>query len=432
MTSLRFFTAAAGVVVALGGLATPAAAQTNDETFQNLQWNFSTPGARANGMGKTFIGKADDASAAVTNPAGLMSLSRPQVYAEFKMTRLSADRLATANSLTSLQPTTTTTDINSLSFVSVSVPIKSRLAVAFSLHRFLDYEEQFSLAPRAIPRSTDTFFPVNGTVDFAATAYGGSLAYMVTNRLRLGVTVAANQLEADSVLTRTDFTGTATATNIIANQVSINDSQMATSVTVGGMYRTTSDKVTVGFSYTKSPRFNTEENLKTNPGYRGSPASNLPLVQRTGFPKPVEINVPDHFGFGVAVRPISKLLVAFDVVQTQYSSLSENTTIIFDEATIRPTDFDTPDTTEVHIGAEYMLGNIMSKPLLLRAGVFTNPNHLTSYTGSDVTEQAFYRFAKKDDTRATVGAGVVLGARTQIDAAYIIGREFVASAAVRF
>ncbi len=39
-----------------------AAAQTNDEIFPQFQWNFASPGARANAMGQAFIGVADDAT----------------------------------------------------------------------------------------------------------------------------------------------------------------------------------------------------------------------------------------------------------------------------------------------------------------------------------------------------------------------------------
>jgi len=423
MTTIRRLGVTGVILVAAMALSTAAAAQTNDETFQTMQWSFSTPGARAIGMGKTFIGKADDASAAVTNPAGLMSLTRPQVYGEFKATTVNSERLSAADSLITHQPTTTTNDINSFSFVSISVPIKSRLAVGFSVHRFLDYVETYSLAARSIPNNTNAFFPVTGTVKFGANSFGASVAFMVTNSFRVGATVAADRLEADALSKRYSFDKT-----IVRNETSINDSQSGTSFTLGGLYRSTSDKVSVGFSYHKSPRFNTQANLRIN---SANTSANV-LTNAPGFPKDVEINVPDRFGFGVALRPASKLLVAVDVVRTKYSSLSENMTIVFSPETVRSTDYDTPDTTEVHVGAEFIAGSLMGKPLFLRGGVFTNPNHVTSYVGNDVAEKAFYSLPHKDDTRGTVGAGIVLGSRVQLDLAYVFDRELVASTAIRF
>jgi len=62
-----------------GGLLAPAYAQVDEETFQQLEFNFTPPGARAAAMGGAFIGLADDATAAQTNPASLLVFLRPEV-----------------------------------------------------------------------------------------------------------------------------------------------------------------------------------------------------------------------------------------------------------------------------------------------------------------------------------------------------------------
>ena len=49
-----------------------------DNQSFNLNFRFNSPGARANGMGGAFIGVADDATAAYTNPAGLTILTEPE------------------------------------------------------------------------------------------------------------------------------------------------------------------------------------------------------------------------------------------------------------------------------------------------------------------------------------------------------------------
>ena len=63
-------------------VAAMAAAQINDEINAGLQFNFSPPGARSLAMGSAFSGLADDATAAYSNPAGLLWLSRPEVSVE--------------------------------------------------------------------------------------------------------------------------------------------------------------------------------------------------------------------------------------------------------------------------------------------------------------------------------------------------------------
>ena len=55
---------------------TTVLAQTNSEINAGIQFNFSNPGARSLGFGGAFIGLADDATAAYTNPAGLTNLSK--------------------------------------------------------------------------------------------------------------------------------------------------------------------------------------------------------------------------------------------------------------------------------------------------------------------------------------------------------------------
>ena len=62
-------------LVALCLFALPAFAQNTDiESLAGLTFNFRNPGARSLGMGGAFLGLADDATAAETNPAGLTIL----------------------------------------------------------------------------------------------------------------------------------------------------------------------------------------------------------------------------------------------------------------------------------------------------------------------------------------------------------------------
>src|SRR6185369_1371458 len=65
-------------------VSSPLFAITDEEIFRAFSINLSTPGARAIGMGGAFIGKADDATAAVTNPAGLTLLVKPELAAEWR------------------------------------------------------------------------------------------------------------------------------------------------------------------------------------------------------------------------------------------------------------------------------------------------------------------------------------------------------------
>ena len=59
------------------GFSLPAGAQALNGLILGV--DTSPPGARANGMGQTFVAVADDTTATVTNPAGLANVIKPQV-----------------------------------------------------------------------------------------------------------------------------------------------------------------------------------------------------------------------------------------------------------------------------------------------------------------------------------------------------------------
>ena len=131
------------------------------------------------------------------------------------------------------------------------------------------------------------------------------------------------------------------------------------------------------------------------------------------------------------------LLLAGYLVQINYSSLSQPTTLVFFPS-LTGNEYVTPNVTEVHVGAEYNVYTLKGNPLLIRAGVFTNPNHLVSFTGTsdpaiNASETAKYNLLpRKDETSGTFGVGIALGPRAQIDAAYVFNKEFVLSSAIRF
>jgi hypothetical protein len=147
---------AASLLCGLGLFAATAPAGAQSRSF-----NLSTPGARANAMGRAFIGVADDNSAAITNPAGLVLLSRPQVYLEFKGPNKFIDEFGDPVG-----------QAGAVSFLGVSGRAADRFAVAFVRHEFFNYEDEgLDLSVRGV-------------------SYGGSVATSVNDNLKVGVTLA--------------------------------------------------------------------------------------------------------------------------------------------------------------------------------------------------------------------------------------------------
>jgi long-subunit fatty acid transport protein len=440
MKVVRTVVGAAAVAVCCGLGSGQAFAQSNDEVFPQFQWNFSTPGARANAMGRAFIGTADDASASITNPAGLVRLTRPQGYFEFKATDLKVERLAAVDSLFTLRPTETSQKIGSPSFFSVSMPIMKKYAVAFTMHEFLNYRETFTLDPRPIPDSDNIFFGVQGDTDFKARSFAGSFAATLSPQLFVGVTVSSDRLTGTSTATRfgNEFHDsgnqfTVTASPIKVNETSIDDTASGTSMIVGALFLP-NDKVTVGVQFATGASMEVDESLNFNP----STTTNQTLELASGFPKTITINVPHRFGAGVSVRPTPRLLTSFDFVYIGYSRLANDFTVIFDTAGLDGSEFEVDDAVETHFGAEYLLMQGRNS-IFLRGGAYTAPNHNTRFTGSsdpnaDAAQNAIYNLLPRDtEVIGTVGIGFVLGSRAQADFA-VVGKakEFVASIGVRF
>jgi long-subunit fatty acid transport protein len=434
MKVVRTIVGAAAVAVCCGLGTGTAYAQANDEVFPQFQWNFSTPGARANAMGRAFIGTADDASASISNPAGLIRLTRPQGYFEFKSTDLKVSRLRTPDSLFTLKATETSQTINAPSFFSVSVPLmNNRVAVAFTRNEFLNYQESFKLDPRPIPGVDLNFLAVDAETDFRAVSYAGSLAVRVNPKFNVGVTVSSDHLTGKSRGTRLDIIEgdrgnqfDLHADTTVVNETTIDDTASGMSVVAGALYLP-NDKISVGVQVATGSTFEVDEDLRLGNGDAVA-----------GFPETVTIHVPMRFGAGIGVRPTPRLLVQFDFVRIGYSSLAKDFTLIFDRDTLNGDEFEVDDVIETHAGAEYLLFQGRNS-MFVRAGVYTSPNHNTRFTGTadvetNATQQAFYNLLPRDtEVIGTFGVGFVLGSRAQADIA-VVGKakEIVGSIGVRF
>ncbi len=441
-----------------------AQAQSNPILFSQFQFNFSTPGARAAAMGRTFIGIADDASAAVSNPAGLINLTKPQVYFEYKNTELRSRRLAETESLTTapFRATTFRDNIDALSFFNVSVPITDKVAVSFTRHEFLNQRENFTLKERTIPVREPLPFRLlfegdEGRLDFKGASYAGSVAVALPDSLSLGVTVSANRLKVNSF----DF-GFATVFNprggkIIHEREEDTAKDTALGITVGALYQPPK-LFSLGVFYSNIKTFKLRQRISFNPGF---PVENRPLIADTTVGGALSFKVPDRFGVGTKFRPVSRLLLALDVVRIFYSQTGdklpkglEDLEKLFPK-TVSRRDILIKDGTEIHFGGELNVGT-EKVPVFLRTGVFTNPNHQQRFFGKtdlrqrivdsqgqflgrifldDILNAQFNIGDHTTKTGITLGAGISILKRLQADVAYVSIDNFdeiVASVAIRF
>ena len=117
-----------------------------------------------------------------------------------------------------------------------------------------------------------------------------------------------------------------------------------------------------------------------------------------------EVTLPFSFAAGGAYTPNDFIVVAADVVYTDWSEMTYEGFLYLDDPTERQTAYEA--TTEVRLGAEV---SVPSWPLRLRTGYMTRP---IAYRGLEVDSDRSY---------FTLGAGVLIDTVFTVDVAWITG-----------
>jgi long-subunit fatty acid transport protein len=383
---------------------------TDEVMWEQFTFNFASPGARANAMGRAFVGLADDATAAQSNPAGLVLLSRPEVSFENKTTGFASPRPAAANSLRTGETVDFGETINSPAFASFVYPTRN-LRVALFRQEFLNYREEFRLEKRIVPETEVTLFQVDGDIKLKGVNYGAAAAYHFSTKLFAGFSARISQLSVESEQEREIRTGPNT-------RIDGNSSEFTFAI---GIIYNPVRKVSFGVVYERNGKYHFEETYQRRDG-GFDPAYSL------------VVKVPDRYAVGTAIRPTEGLTIVADIVKVEYSQLSDDFTIIFNEHS-QPDDFHIKDATEIHLGAEEIFF-VDSTAIAVRGGFFTNPPHRLRYSGKELAAIAAFNFGEDSSAASfTIGGGVSVSNQTQIDAAYIFSdtfNEFSASFVLRF
>lgn len=442
LATLTLITAA---LFAAGG----ASAQTNAEVNAGLQFNFSTPGARSLGLGGAFIGLADDATAAFTNPAGLTILRRPEVSLEGRSwtytheTPVEGRTFGAATGIgvdarSGLRSRDFEDDVSAPSFASFVYP-RDRWAVALYRHVLADFEArvetQGPFFETTAPASQFRFLPIRAAMDLEIVAYGASGAFRLTDRLSLGIGAAYYELEMDSLTRRfalevlpagdpgegapgtffgpPDFA----PANVANSQTQTGDDDDV--AVIAGLLWQASPRWSFGAVYRQGPSFDFE--ARSVAGAASQVPGDL-LASQTA-----EFNVPDVWGVGTAFRPTDAFTVTLDYDHVEYSALTENVINVFalpadttpeDRAAIDRLEID--DANEVHLGLEYVFLHLRN-PLAVRLGAYYDPDHKMAFQGApdgspEQRSLATIFRAGDDEYHYSVGLGAVFG-NFQVDAA---------------
>lgn len=364
---------ATAVVFGLAGMTGSAMAITDNEANASLPFSFSNPGARALGMGGAFLGLADDASAAYTNPAGLTQLVSPEVAAEFRSVSTNTRWLDGGSvqyngfdrsGLNYSSQDDRTNSLRSFSFVYPG----ERLSFAVYRYELVNYDSSFQSAGALTTTGdgsgyTGNVFPYAVDTSFGIETYGAAMGIKVNDRLSFGVGLNYYLLD---IRTTTDRFLPADGSPLSREANLDGDGDFG--YTLGARMSLT-DWLSAGLSYRHAPSLGYDAVL-SSPNFPGE-----------SITAGTELNVPDILGVGVSIRPSDAWVINFDVSRVYYSQVTDGLVSLFDAsqtAELDPLKLD--DGTEVRLGAEYTFAT--THPFSLRAGVWRDPAHELVYRGA--------------------------------------------------
>ncbi len=387
---MRVFVAAAIVFAAV-----PAFGQNTDiEALSGLQFNFSNPGARSLGMGGAFIARADDATAAEANPAGLTILRRPELAIDIR--DVSVTQTVSVGGtwpyIATIEAPARDLDI---SFASVVVPLGD-FAVAGSYSRRLDFQNEidligkygtpvFHLGPSGLMSEEDCepsgncqrfqVYPFSTFVDIELEGWSLTGAWR-RGALSVGLGIRYSDFAEETRVRRIDL-DRAGQPEFRIEQIhgsrlfgSDHDSDVTY---VAGLKWDVNEQWAAGAVYKKGASF-------PAPVLAGLAAEGERGLYRMGTPR---FHVPDVAGAGVSWRPVPLLTLSADVVWVEYSNLTDGFLSVIEFESPDEVEsiegYGTDDGIEPHLGAEYFLP--FEVPLALRAGWWREAAHEIAYRG---------------------------------------------------
>ncbi len=481
MTTRRFSGAA---LLFFLGAAVPstARAQTDSALLSKVSFNLTNPGGKSLAMGGAFTAIADDATAALANPAGLGLISSMEFAVSGKRTDealgLSTARSTAAGSLAAPYPGLETTNVDrdthetSVDFAGVVVPLSRRLVAALTYAENLRFEgdagdggyQYVELRDNRSGGATrrDFLFQYRefGSVSLRNRLLGLSLAYRVTERLRVGGGVTLNRPSFE-------LGGDAAGPHRISSRTFLSP----TSEEV----RTVSMRVD-GVSGTK-PGFLVGIHVDLLSGgaltlgadYRSSPHNDGTLVIGGDVPaalasqtsRPFTFRVPRDAAIGLASHPMPGLTIAAEVQWVAYGDIFDRPLPVvsyaglvgpspgFPVSDVLADASPAPNVWVPRIGLEYVAGGNDAR-LAFRVGYHREPAHgaTASLAARDASGAPFpitdppysASFAAvfdggRADDRFTGGLGVTVARWLSIDFGFDVGRasrQLAASLFYRF
>jgi long-chain fatty acid transport protein len=415
LTATRVQWRRASIVAALWAVfAHPAFAQSTAQF--PVQFDFTSPGARSMAMGGAFVGAANDATAAFTNPAGLAFYGAPEITGEGRFTSLSTPFLAGGR----ISGTATGMGLDTVSRAVYERDVFRRFGVTFvSATATRGLKTTFTAYRHELVRVNNSFFsqgvfqratfggvtddanrelPIGGSRDVAITVYGAAVGRQVTDTVAVGVGLSVSHLHLESRFARFGLESnsfSAADRTLVSATASQDGDDVAVAANVGLLWKPNA-AFSAGAAFRRGPRFSF-----TQHDHVAFPALDL---ERSGHFK-----VPDVFSIGMSWQT-GNLRTNLDYSRIRYSQLKEDFIEIQALASGRPEQLRLDDGGEIRGGAEYFIGDELT--IIPRIGLWFDPDHTVQYVSTaaaDATDARYSAALPGHDglIHYTFGVGVV-------------------------
>jgi hypothetical protein len=480
MTTRRFQDAA--LLFFLGVLVPSSArAQTDSALLSKVSFNLTNPGGKSLAMGGAFTAIADDATAALVNPAGLGLISSIEFAVSGKRTDetlgLVMARSTATGPVTAPYPGIETTNVDrdarasSVDFAGVVVPLGSRFVAALTYAENLRFEgnagpdgyEYLELRDNRSgggPRRDYLYtFREFGGVRLTNRLLGFSLACRLSEHIRVGGGITLNRPSFD-------LEGDAGGPHRIVSQNYLSPTSQetfTTTMSVQGLGGTQ-----VGFVAGVHADLIADGSLTFGADYRWTQAAEGTLVLGGYIPtalanqtsRPFTFRVPRDASLGLAAHPMPGLTIAAEVQWVAYGDIFDRALPVVPYAgLVGPAGYPVdgvladlspaPNVRIPRIGLEYVAGGNDIR-LAFRVGYHREPAHgvtasLAARDGSGspfpITDPPYSESVAavfdggRADDRFSGGFGVTVARSLSIDFGFDVGRasrQLAASLFYRF
>lgn len=312
-----------------------ATAITNVENNAGIPFGFSNPGARSLGMGGAFLGLADDATAAYTNPAGLTGLGlEQQVSIEG---RHQSVRTPFANGgfadigprgIGGVDYGHASDSVTGLSFLSWVLP-RDNWSLAVYRHELVNYEASYRTNPTGFLVGDALFalFPYDARTDLDIVNYGVSAGFNVNDHIAIGAGLSYYDFDIGSSTARYAAEVAGDAADLVSTQRQDGEDS-AIGYNLGVMFRV-SPALNIGLAYRSAPEFDYRATNVAGAAFQRALLGDGVFTGQTLADKAAVFQAPDMFGLGFNWRPSENLSINLDLNRINYSNLSDRVDTAF-------------------------------------------------------------------------------------------------------